>query len=115
MAISKNSRRVQFTLNSSKDKEKEIIKFLDGCIDTNAAIKEIIYSYIVSNCNTKLPQVTQIQVSQSKDKSLQVSNFDNNIVSDSDNKLLTMSNSEQQLPQVSELEQNELEELNKFL
>lgn len=99
MTISKNSIRIQFTLNSSKDKERKIIKFLDGCLNPNVAIKEIIFNYIVS---------------QSDDKLVKVSNIDNNIVSDSDNKLVEVSNCEEK-HEVSELEQNELDELSKFL
>ncbi|NFD31053.1 hypothetical protein EXN57_13235 [Clostridium botulinum] len=115
MAISKNSRRVQFTLNSSKEKEKEIIKFLDGCFNPNVAIKEIIFNYIVSNCESKLPQVTHLEVPQSYTKSLQVSNFNDNIVSDSDCKLVEVSNRDKKLHEVNEIEKNEIEELNKFL
>ncbi|MCY6958899.1 hypothetical protein [Clostridium brassicae] len=110
MAISKDSTRVQFTLNSSKDKEREIIKFLNGCVDPKAAIKEIIFNYIVSNCEIQLPQISNIKIPQSYTKSPQVSNYSNSI----DNKV---SNSEDKLQQESEseLELNELEELNKFI
>lgn len=115
MAISKNSKRVQFTLNKDKAKEKQIVDFLDGCIDSNAAIKEILFNYIVTNCDTKSMQVTKSEVHQSYTKSLQESNFNNNIVIDSDNKLVEVSNCENKSQQVSELEINELEELNKFI
>ncbi|NFC29163.1 hypothetical protein EXN55_12840 [Clostridium botulinum] len=115
MAISKNSRRIQFTLNTDKTKEKEIIKFLDGCLNPNVAIKEIIYNYIVSNCEYKLPQVTDSKVPQSYTTSLKVSDFDNSMVSDGDDKSVEVSNCESELLEVSELEQNELDELSKFL
>ncbi len=107
MAISKNSRRVQFTLNADKPKEKEMIEFLDGCFNPNVAIKEIIFNHIVSNCEYKLQQVPQSEVLQNHSKSLQVSN--------SDDKLVEVSNGEEKLHEVSEIEQNEIEELNKFL
>lgn len=80
--ISKSSRRVQFTLNASKDKEKVIIDFLNTCMDENTSIKEILYAYIVGNSDAKLVKVTR-----------------------SDEKLLTLSN----------LEQNEIESLKQFL
>lgn len=115
MAISKDSRRIQFTLNSSKDKERKIIKFLDGCLNPNVAIKEIIFNYIVTHCDTQLPQVTQSEVTENYSKSLQVSNIDNNIVSDSDDKLVEVSNCEEKSLEVSELEKNEMDELSKFL
>ncbi|WP_061293638.1 hypothetical protein [Clostridium botulinum] len=115
MAISKNSRRVQFTLNADKPKEKEMIEFLDGCFNPNVAIKEIIFNHIVSNCEYKLQQVPQSEVLQNHSKSLQVSNLDNNIVSNSNDKLVEVSNGEEKLREVSEIEQNEIEELNKFL
>ncbi|MCW6092925.1 hypothetical protein LAV60_07020 [Clostridium sporogenes] len=115
MAISKDSKRIQFTLNGSKEKEREIIEFLDGCFNPNVAIKEIIFNYIVSNCESKLPQVTHLEVPQSYTKSLQVSNFNDNIVSDGDCKSVEVSNCEEELHEVSEIEQNEIEELNKFL
>lgn len=108
MAISKNSTRVQFTLNLDKAKEKQIVEFLSGCMDPNSSIKEIIYNYILSNGGVKLPLVTQIEVSKCDAKLLTVSeseSIDKNIVSNSDTKLL----------EVSELEMNELDELSKFI
>ena len=107
MAISKNSVRVQFTLNTDKPKENQIVEFLDGCMDPNSSIKEIIYNYIVSNGGVKLPLVTPIEVSVCDAKLLTVSKSDDvnkNIVTQSDEKLR----------EVSELETNELEELRKF-
>jgi hypothetical protein len=59
MAISNNSVRVQFTLNITKEKEKLIADFLDGCINPNNVIKEILYNYIVSNSELKSLKVTQ--------------------------------------------------------
>ncbi|WP_205609513.1 hypothetical protein [Clostridium botulinum] len=115
MAISKNSRRIQFTLNTSKEKEKQIIQFLDECLNPNSTIKEIIFNYIVTHCDAPLPQVVQSDISQSYTKSLQVSNFNDNIVSDSDCKSVEVGNYEGKLYEVSEIEQNEIEELNKFL
>lgn len=115
MAISKNSKRIQFTLNLDKEKEKQIAEFLDWCINPNNSIKEIIFNYIVTHCDAQLPQVTQSEVSQNYSKSLKVSNFDNNIVSDSDDKLVEVSNGEEKSHEVTELELNELEELNKFI
>ncbi|MPQ32413.1 hypothetical protein E4V42_13325 [Clostridium estertheticum] len=108
MAISKNSVRVQFTLNLDKPKEKQIVEFLDGCMDPNSSIKEIIYNYIVSNGGVKLPLVTPIKVSECDTKLLTVSKSDNtnkNIVTQSGEKS----------HKVSELEMNELEELSKFI
>ena len=108
MAISKNSTRVQFTLNIDKPKEKQIVEFLSGCMDPNSSIKEMIYNYIVSNGGVKLPLVTPIEVSVCDAKLLTVSKSDDineNIVS----------NSEEKLREVSELEINELEELSKFI
>ncbi|MBW9157218.1 hypothetical protein [Clostridium tagluense] len=108
MAISKNSVRVQFTLNLDKPKENQIAEFLSGCMDQNNSIKEIIYNYIVSNSELKSLEVTQIEVTQSDTKLLTMSNsehIDKNIVS----------NSEVKLHEVSELEINELAELSKFI
>ena len=108
MAISKNSVRVQFTLNLDKPKENQIVEFLSGCMDPNSAIKEIIYNYIVSNGGVKLPLVTPIEVSVCDAKLLAVSEseyIDKNIASNSDTKLL----------EASELEMNELDELSKFV
>ncbi|KZL93581.1 hypothetical protein [Clostridium magnum] len=108
MAISNNSARVQFTLNKSKDKEKIIAKFLEEFINPNNAIKEILYNYIVSNSDTKLLKVTHSEVTQSDTKLLEVSKselLDDNIVTQGEVKL----------PEVSDLEQNELEELSKFI
>jgi len=108
MAISKNSVRVQFTLNTDKDKENQIIEFLNGCIDPNNSIKQIVYNYIVSNGDIKLPLVTRCEVSESDTKLLTVSKSDDigkNIVS----------NGEIKLHEVSELEMNELDELSKFV
>lgn len=115
MAISKDSKRIQFTLNESKEKERKIIEFLNDCFNPNVAIKEIIFNHIVSNCEYKLQQVPQSEVLQNYSKSLQVSNLDNNIVSNSDDKLAEVSNGEEKLREVSKIEQNEIEELNKFL
>lgn len=108
MAISKNSERVQFTLNKSKEKEKIIAEFLEECIDPNSIIKGILYNYIVSNSGTKLLKVVHSEVTQSDTKLLEVSKselLDDNIVTQSEVKL----------PEVSNLEQNELEELSKFI
>lgn len=108
MAISKDSKRIQFTLNGSKEKEKEIIEFLNDCFNPNSTIKEIIYYYIVSNYGDKLQQVTQTNISQSSVKLPKVTqndNSNNNIVSDYAKKS----------HEVSELESNELAELSKFL
>lgn len=117
MPISKDSIRIQFTLNKRKEKEKLITEFLDGCIDSNAAIKEILFNYIVTHCDTKSMQVTKFEAPQSYAKSLQESNFDNNIVNNSDNKLVEVSNCENKSQQEdkSELELNELDELKKFI
>ncbi|MBU3171320.1 hypothetical protein [Clostridium estertheticum] len=107
MAISKNSMRIQFTLNIDKPKENQIVEFLSGCIDPNNSIKQIIYNYIVSNGGVKLPLVAPIKVSECDTKLLMVSKNDNinkNIVTQSDEKS----------HEVSELEMNELEELRKF-
>lgn len=111
MAISKDSIRVQFTLNTSKEKENEIAKFLDGCINPNVTIKEIIFNYIVTHRDVQLPQVNQLEVPQSISRLVKVSNCDNNMVSDSDSKLVKVSNCEG----INELQQNELDELSKFL
>jgi len=107
MAISKESVRVQFTLNTSRKKEKLINEFLNDCINPNNSIKEIIYNYIVSNGGTKSPQVTQMEVTQSNSELPKVSNSD-------DINKNKVSNGEERLLEVSELEMNELEELNKF-
>lgn len=111
MAISKNSVRVQFTLNKDKEKEKIIVDFLNTCINPNNSIKEMIYNYIVSNSDSKLPQVTYSEVTQSEEKLVKVSNSDD-IMLDINN---IVSNSEEKLLEASELEMNELEELNKFI
>ncbi|NFJ83887.1 hypothetical protein FDA84_14465 [Clostridium botulinum] len=108
MAISKDSKRIQFTLNGSKEKEREIIEFLNDCFNPNSTIKEIIYNYIVSNYADKLQQVTQTYTSQSSVKLPKVTqnkNSNDNIVSNCDKKSHA----------VSELESNELAELSKFL
>ena len=108
MAISKNSVRVQFTLNLDKPKENQIVEFLSGCMDPNSSIKEIIYNYIVSNGGVKLPLVTSIEVGEGDVKLLTVSesnDINKNIVS----------NSEEKSHEVRELEINELEELSKFI
>ncbi|MBU3126717.1 hypothetical protein [Clostridium tagluense] len=108
MAISKNSVRVQFTLNLDKPKENQIAEFLGGCMDPNSSIKEIIYNYIVSNGGIKLPLVMPMEVSECEAKLLTVNKSDGineNIVS----------NSEEKLHEVSELEINELNELSKFI
>lgn len=108
MAISKNSRRIQFTLNTSKEKEKQIAEFLDGCFNPNSTIKEIIYNYIVSNYGDKLQQVTQVYTSQSSVKLPKVTQ-NKNINND------TVSNCDKKLHEVNGIEQNEIEELSKFL
>jgi len=108
MAISKNSVRVQFTLNVDKAKENQIIEFLSGCIDPNNSIKQIIYNYIMSNSGSKSPLVTHYKVSESNAKLLTVSK------NDDINKDI-VSNSEVKLHEVSELEMNELDELSKFV
>ncbi|MBZ9615261.1 hypothetical protein [Clostridium estertheticum] len=108
MAISKNSMRIQFTLNIDKPKENQIVEFLSGCIDPNNSIKQIIYNYIVSNGGVKLPLVTPIKVSEGDAKLLKVSKSDDinkNIVTQRDEKS----------HEVSELEMNEIEELSKFV
>lgn len=99
MAISKSSKRVQFTLNTRKEKENQIAEFLDGCIEPNSTIKEIIYDYIVSNSGVKSPQVTQItqiKNTQSEEKPLKVTHF------------------EEKPPEMDEIQLNEMEELSKF-
>ncbi|AUM92662.1 hypothetical protein [Clostridium botulinum] len=108
MAISKDSKRIQFTLNGSKEKEREIIEFLNDCFNPNSTIKEIIYNYIVSNYGDKLQQVTQTYTSQSSVKLPKVTQ-NKNINND------TVSNRDKKLHEVDEIEQNEIEELNKFL
>ncbi|MBZ9608608.1 hypothetical protein G9F73_012395 [Clostridium estertheticum] len=108
MAISKNSVRVQFTLNTEKEKENQIVEFLNGCIDPNNSIKQIIYNYIVSNGGVKLSLVTPIEVSVCDAKLLTVSKSD-----DINKNIVTQSN--KKLHEVSELEKNELEELSKFI
>ncbi|WP_251861021.1 hypothetical protein [Clostridium sp. Marseille-Q2269] len=108
MAISKNSRRVQFTLNESKEKEKQIIQFLDECLNPNSTIKEIIYNYIVSNCESGLPKVIKSEVTHCNDKSAKVAQSH-----DTFNEIVT--HCEEKSHETSELESNELEELNKFL
>jgi hypothetical protein len=108
MAISKNSRRIQFTLNNDKHMEKVIVDYLETCIDENSKIKEVLYNYIVSNSGIKSPQVTPIEVTKSDTKLLTVNK------SDDSNKNI-VSNSEEKLHEVSELEINELDELSKFI
>lgn len=108
MAISKNSRRIQFTLNNDKRMEKVIIDYLETCIDENSKIKEILYNYIVSNCGVKPPLVTPLEVIECCEKLLTVNK------SDDINKSI-VSNSEEKLHEVSELEKNELDELKKFI
>lgn len=108
MAISKNSTRVQFTLNTGKKKEEQIAKFLDSCINPNSTIKEIIYNYIVSNGGAKSPQVTHCEIIQSDTKLLTLSESEQN-----SNNMVTQS--EEKSPEVSELELNEMEELKKFI
>jgi hypothetical protein len=108
MAISKNSTRVQFTLNKSKEKENQIVEFLEGYIDPNSMIKEILYNYIVSNSDTKLLKATHSQVTQSDAKLLGVSKSE--LLNDN-----VVTRSEEKSPQVSDLELNELEELKKFI
>jgi hypothetical protein len=108
MAISKNSVRVQFTLNLNKHKENQIAEFLNGCMDSNNSIKEIIYNHIVSNYEVKSAIVTQMEVRDSNSKLLQVTqsyDINKNIAS----------NSEVKSHKVSELEMNELDELSKFI
>ncbi|MBU3185692.1 hypothetical protein [Clostridium estertheticum] len=108
MTISKNSVRVQFTLNLEKLKENQIVEFLDGCVDPNNSIKQIVYNYIVSNGGVKLPLVTPIKVSECDAKLLTVSkseDINKNMVTQSDEKS----------HEVSELEMNELDELRKFI
>lgn len=108
MSISKDSVRIQFTLNRSKEKERQIAEFLDGFINPNNTIKEILLNYIVSNSEGKLVKVAHSEVTQSKSKLLEVSKselLENNVVS----------NSEEKLVEVSDLERNELEELSKFI
>lgn len=110
MAISKNSVRVQFTLNKNKEKEKQISEFLDECIDPNSYIKEIIYSYIVSNRSTQLPLLSNSKIVNSDVKRSTVSNFNDNPVKTSEK----VTHYDEKSTKVSELELNELEELNKF-
>lgn len=107
MAISKNSKRIQFTLNADKEKEKTIIDFLNSCVNPNNTIKEILYN-IVSNGDTKLLKVTHSEVTQSDKKLLEVSESEllsNNLVAQS----------EERSVEVSNLELNEMEELKKFI
>jgi PKD repeat protein len=113
MAISNNSVRVQFTLNTTKEKEKQIADFLDDFINPNNLIKEILYNYIVSNSYSKSLKVTHSEVTQSHSKLLEVTQSEqkeNNKVTQSEGKLLKVSNSEEKL-----LEVNELEDLSKFI
>jgi hypothetical protein len=113
MAISNNSVRVQFTLNTTKEKEKQIADFLDDFINPNNVIKEILYNYIVSNSELKSLKVTHSEVTKSEQKLLKVTQSEqkaNNEVTQSEGKLLKVSNSEEKL-----LETNELEDLNKFI
>ncbi|QXE20469.1 hypothetical protein [Clostridium sp. 001] len=108
MAISKNSRRVQFTLNADKEKEKAIINFLDSSVNPNSTIKEILYS-VVSNSNSQLLKVTHSEITQSQSKPVEVSKselLDNNVVTQSEEKLVEVSD---------EIGLNELEELKKFI
>ncbi|WP_026883547.1 hypothetical protein [Clostridium akagii] len=111
MAISKDSVRIQFTLNITKEKEKQIADFLNECINQNNSIKEIIYNYIVSNSGVKSPRVTYIENTKSDEKILKVAQSDD-IKLDINNKV---TKSEGNLLEKSELEINELEELNKFI
>jgi hypothetical protein len=113
MAISNNSVRVQFTLNTNKAKEKLIADFLDGSIDPRASIKEIIYNYIVSNSELNLLKVTHSKVTESEYKSLKVTQSEqkpNKQVTQSYSKLPKESNSEEKI-----LEANELEDLSRFI
>lgn len=107
MAISKNSVRVQFTLNAEKEKEKAIIDFLNSCVNPNNTIKEILYN-IVSNSDVKLLKVTHSEITQSDERLLEVSESEllyDNIVTESNEKSV----------EVSDLELNEMEELKKFI
>ncbi|MCB2310613.1 hypothetical protein LGL55_05685 [Clostridium tagluense] len=108
MAISKNSVRVQFTLNLDKPKENQISEFLGECMDPNSSIKQIIHNYIVSNGGVKLPLVIPMEVSECDAKLLAVSKSD-------DINEYIVSNSEEKPHEVSELEINELDELSKFI
>ena len=74
MAISKNSVRVQFTLNLNKHKENQIAEFLNGCMDQNNSIKEIIYNYMVSNSE----YIDKNIVSNSDEKSHEASELEMN-------------------------------------
>jgi hypothetical protein len=102
MAISKNSARIQITLNTDKEREKVIVDFLNTCMNEKNTIKEILYNYIVSNSDSKLLTVTHSKVTQSDAQLLKVTHSE-------------ITQGEEKLLEVSDLELNEMEELNKFI
>lgn len=103
MALSKNTVRIQITLNSSKEKDKVILDFLDGFYDPKDKIKEILYlvasNKIVSNDNQKLLTITNGDVKKTIKNS-----------TDNEEKLLTYSNREQE-----KIHENEMEQLKEFM
>lgn len=105
-------------MNSEKEKEKVIIDFLDDCFNENNTIKEILYNFIVGNGDTKLVKVTHLSENKSDEQLLEVSKSNSLSVTstqtDSENKE-KVTKSEEKLLTLSNLEQNEIDSLSQFV
>lgn len=139
MALSKNTKRFQITLNSSKEKDKFILDYLEQSYNENDKIKELLYIAIVNQKDSKIQTVSNntkklLTKSNNDTKKVKVSNSKKNkkllTVTDSvtekatgtnsDNTSKLLTKSKDKLQEVNEsneatLRENELEELKKFM
>lgn len=99
MSLSKNTVRIQITLNATKGKDKAILNYLDKFYDAKDKIKEILYFAAISNGDEKLLTSSNNNEQRTTKKDIQ-----------SNKKLLTISNDKQQ-----KLKENELNQLKEFM
>lgn len=94
MALGKNTKRIQITLNADKTNDKVILEYLSSCYNENDKIKELLYSIITQ----QEPQLKT--VINSKERLLTINNNEQKKVLESNDesvkKLLTNTNSKQE-------------------
>lgn len=139
MALSKNTKRFQITLNASKQKDKFILDYLEQSYNANDKIKELLYIAIVNQQDSKIQTVSKstkklLTKSNNDTKKVKVSNSKKNkklltvtdsvaekaIGTNSENISKLLTDSKEELQEVNEsneaaLRKNELEELKKFM
>lgn len=106
--MASSSQRLQLTLNAKKEREKVILDYLSQSFNPNAAIKEILYNFIVTQNNSKVVKDTQIEVKKSNSKRVKGTQNNSKLLNNKDTQSNTkILNNTQSHSNIVEVTQNE--------